>query len=145
MKKLKTLIELAESRPNQTLTRRDIIDHYWQGTYSERKYQFSPMGEREAAKRVFMSQSFAPGTQLPWESSNGYLLGYFKKVGRSTYRLRNFYDRAQALGWIQKLAYTSGAKSGRQSLAKAFRMVDPYEARYYYMVLRSLEQELAKK
>lgn len=145
MSKLSTLLAKIEARPDKMITRREIIDHYWKGTPSELKYQFATMGEREAAKRVFMSQSLAPGSSLPWQSSDGYLLGHLKKIGRSTYRLRNHHDRAEALGWIQKLAYTSGAKSGRQSLAKAFRALDPYEARYYYMVLRSLERELTKK
>ena len=145
MKKLQSLIAKIKERPDQTISRREIIDHYWKGTYSERKYRYLSMAEREAAKRSFMSQSLAPGTCLPWQSSDGYLLGYLKKVGRSTYRLRNHYDRAEALGWIQKLAYTSGSKSGRQSLAKAFRALDPYDARYYYMVLRGLELELTKK
>jgi hypothetical protein len=143
MRKLSTLLAKIEARPDKTITRREIIDHYWKGTYSEHKYRYLSMGEREAAKRVFMSQSLAPGSSLPWQSSDGYLLGYLKKTGRSTYRLRNFHDRAEALGWIQKLAYMSG--SGRESIAKAFRSLDPYDARYYYMVLRSLERELTKK
>lgn len=145
MSKLHSLLAKIEARPDKTITRREIIDHYWKGTYSELKYRYLSMAEREAAKRVFMSQSLAPGSCLPWQSSDGYLLGYLKKVGRSTYRLRNHLDRAEALGWIQKLAYTSGSKSGRQSLAKAFRSLDPYDARYYYRVLRSLERELTKK
>lgn len=143
MKKLTALIAKIEASSTKTITRREIIDHYWKGTYSEHKYRYLSMAEREAAKRVFMSQSLAPGSCLPWQSSDGYLLGYLKKIGRSTYRLRNHHDRAEALGWIQKLAYTSG--SGRQSIAKAFRALDPYDARYYYMVLRSLERELTKK
>ena len=139
MSKLSTLLAKIEARPDKTISRREIIDHYWKGTDSEHKYRYLSMGEREAAKRVFMSQSLAPGSWLPWHSSHGYLLGYLKKIGRSTYRLRNHLDRAEALGWIQKLPTNS------QQRARAFRMIDPYDARYYYMVLRSLERELAKK
>ena len=142
MSKLSTLLAKVEARHDQTITRREIIDHYWKGTYSEHKYRYLSMAEREAAKRVFMSQSLAPGTSLPWRSSDGYLLGYLKKIGRSTYRLRNHFDRAEALGWIQKVLYTANAKRDSASIAKAFRSLDPYDVRYYYMVLRSLERQL---